>query len=453
MHRLKGTKMTKRRRAAALLLLAVAAVMAFPTAALANIGISGNLSVSSNNVTVDAPGHQATVTVTNTNTPPQNNDSNTLTELSVALSCGVTGTSANVCASPDIGAIQTATTATGDAGTACAGRTFNISGPDGSGVYSFTVVGSPVVLAPPGGANSCAVTFPLYFRRVPVVDSSAAAGVQTQLNTRARLTHNLSPTVVTSNLSVQITVVAPVGGNGVADFNGDGLTDRSVYRGGAWFVQNQTVVYHGLPGDIPVPADYDGNGTTDRVVYRDGAWFNHTKETVYYGLAGDIPVPADYTDDGKVDRAVYRGGAWFVEGQPTVYFGLPGDIPVPADYNGDGDAERAVYRDGAWFVEGMETVYFGLPGDIPVPADYNGDGDFERAVYRGGTWFREGLSTVSWGLPDDIPAPGDYNNDDLADMGVYRDGTWFVAGFTTSSYGLPGDIPLPLPQAIYRKFF
>jgi hypothetical protein len=427
--------------------------MAFPTAALANVGISGNLSVTGNNVTVDAPGHQATVTVTNTNSGAQAGDSNTLTELSVALSCGITGTTANVCATPDVGAIQTSTTATGDAGTACAGRTFNISGPDGSGVYSFTVVGSPVVLAPPGGANSCSVTFPLYFRRVPLADSSGTAGVQTQLNTRARLTHNLSTTVVTSNLSVQITINAPVGGNGVADFNGDGLTDNSVYRNGAWHVRNQTVVFHGLANDIPVPADYDGNGTTDRVVFRDGAWYTHTKPTVFFGLAGDIPVPADYNGDGAVDKAVYRGGAWYVEGQPTVYFGLPGDIPVPGNYDADPAAERAVYRDGAWYVEGMSTVFLGLPGDIPVPADYNGDGDLERAVYRDGAWYREGLSTVFFGLAGDVPAPGDYNGDDFADMAVYRGGSWYAAGFTTVFFGLPGDIPLPLPQAIYREFF
>ncbi len=440
-----------RGRSSAVLLIALTSILALPTAALANIGVSGNMAVTGNNVTVDAPGHYATVSFTNTNSGDQAGDSNTLTELSFAPSCGTTSTSANVCAVPDVGAVQTDTTATGDAGTACAGRTFNVGGPDASGIYAVSIVGAPLVLTP---AATCSVTLPLYFRRVPNVDSApGTTGIQTQVNARVRLSHNPSSTVVTSNLSVQIRINAPVGGNGVADFNGDGSTDRSVYRNGAWHVHNQTVVFHGAASDIPVPADYDGNGTTDRVIWRDGAWYQHTKPTMFWGLAGDIPVPGDYTGDGKADRAVYRGGAWFVEGQPTVYFGLPGDIPVPGNYDADPEWERAVYRDGAWHVEGQAVQYLGLAGDVPVPADYNNDGDLERAVFRDGIWFREGLSTVYWGLAGDVPVPADYNNDNLVDMAVYRDGAWHVVGFTTVFFGLAGDIPLPLPQAIYRSVF
>lgn len=441
-------------RSAAVLLVAVAAVLVFPAAALANVGASGSMSVTTISTTVDSPGHFGTLRVTNTNTPPQNLDSNTVTQLQVALSCGAVRLNENLCPVPDVGAIETSTVATGESGGACAGRTFNVTGPDASGVYTFTVVGAPVVLAP--GAT-CGVVFPMYFRRVPLVDSNPGlAGVQTRVNGRARLNHPPSGLTVTSYPSLEITIIAPAGGNGVADFNGDGLTDPSVYRNGAWHVQNQTVVFHGLPSDIPVPADYDGNGTTDRVVFRDGAWYTHTKPTVFFGLAGDIPVPADYDGNGTVDRAVYRNGAWYVDlpgGTNVTYFGLPGDIPVPGNYDNDAAAERAVYRDGAWFVEGQQTVYLGLPGDIPVPADYNGDGDLERAVYRNGAWYREGLSTVFFGLAGDVPVPGDYNNDNFADMGVFRDGAWYVAGFNPVYHGLEGDIPLPLPQAVYREFF
>jgi hypothetical protein len=443
-------------RFAAALIATLSILLAFPGTASANIVGQGSLQVSGINVVVDAPGHAAVLTATNANTSPQHADSNTITNLSAALGCGAVRNLDNLCPIPDVGVITTDAVATGVAGTACAGRTFNVTGPDASGVYTFAVVGAAVVLAPPGGAagsNLCSVQFPLYFRRAPAADSNGAAGLQTRINARARQVHNLSPTTVTSYPSVEITIAAPAGGNGVADFNGDGSTDRGVYRNGAWLVHNQTTVFHGLAGDIPVPADYDGNGTTDRVVWREGAWYHHTKPTAYWGLPGDIPVPGDYNGDGKADRAVYRDGAWFVEGQPTVFFGLPNDIPVPGNYDADPQWERAVYRDGAWFVEGQATQYLGLPGDIPVPSDYNGDGDLERAVYRNGIWFREGLSTVYWGLAGDVPVPADYSGDDISEVAVYRDGAWHVAGFTVVYYGLPDDIPLPLPQAVYRKFF
>ena len=159
----------------------------------------------------------------------------------------------------------------------------------------------------------------------------APAGVQTQLNTRARLTHTLSATVVTSNLSVQIRINASAGGDGVADSNGDGLTDNSVYRGGAWYVENQTVVYHGLPGD------YNGDGDLERAVYREGAWFREGLSTDYWGLNGDIQVPGDYNRDNFADMAVFRDGTWYAAGFTTVSYGLPGDIPLPLP--------QAVYRE------------------------------------------------------------------------------------------------------------
>ncbi|MCA1683607.1 MAG: hypothetical protein LC708_00530, partial [Actinobacteria bacterium] len=249
----------------------------------------------------------------------------------------------------------------------------------------------------------------------------------------------------------------PDGGGAANDFDGDGDTDRAVYRNGAWYADGQATAFHGLGTDIPVPGDYDADGDTDRAVFRSGAWYVAGQPTVYFGLANDIPVPGDYDGDGDTDRAVYRNGAWLVDGQAAVFFGLANDLPVPGDYDGDGDTDRAVYRNGSWFVSGGATVAHGLANDIPVPADYDGDGDDDMAVYRAsvGGWYVNGQATVFHGLSADIPVPGDYDGDGDADRAVWRSsvGGWYVSGQPTVFLGLNGDIPVPLPQAIYRRFF
>jgi len=53
----------------------------------------------------------------------------------------------------------------------------------------------------------------------------------------------------------------------VADFDGDGDTDVSVYRpsNGRWYIEGMGNFKWGLAGDLPVPGDYDGDGTTDMV--------------------------------------------------------------------------------------------------------------------------------------------------------------------------------------------
>ncbi|MGH9225606.1 MAG: MSCRAMM family protein [Acidimicrobiales bacterium] len=249
--------------------------------------------------------------------------------------------------------------------------------------------------------------------------------------------------------------------NKPADFDGDGDTDRAVYRNGAWFAEGQATAFFGLSGDIPVPADYDGNGHTDKAVFRQGGWFIEGQATVYFGLSDDIPVPGDYNGDGTDERAVYRPavGGWYVEGQAAVFFGNSTDIPVPGDYDGNGTTDIAVFRPsvGGWYVNGQATVFTGLNGDIPVPGDYDASGTTDKAVFRPsvGGWYVNGQATVFTGLSGDIPVPGDYDGDGDTDRAVWRKdvGGWYVNGQSTVFLGLSGDIPLPLPQAIYRNFF
>jgi len=249
----------------------------------------------------------------------------------------------------------------------------------------------------------------------------------------------------------------------VADFDGDGISDPSVFRPatGAWFVAGQPTTYLGRDGDAAVPADYDGDGDTDRAVWRpaNGGWFVAGQPTTYFGLDGDVPVPADYDGDGAADLSVFRPatGAWYRTGQPTAYFGRSGDVPVPADYDGDGDADLSVFRPatGAWLIEGRPAVYLGRSGDVPVPADYDGDGTAEPTVFRPatGAWFRAGAPTVYLGRQGDVPVPGDYDGDGTAEPAVFRPatGAWFRTGAPTVYLGRAGDVPLPLPAAAFRS--
>jgi hypothetical protein len=250
----------------------------------------------------------------------------------------------------------------------------------------------------------------------------------------------------------------------IADFDGDGITDPTVFRPevGGWYSDGLPPAFLGLAGDTPIPGDYDGDGVTERAVYRSGAWFVEGAAPAFFGLPGDVPVPGDYDGDGQWDRAVFRDGAWLIEGEPTVFLGLSTDIPVPADYDGDGDVEPAVFRPstGGWFIEGQAPKYLGLPGDIPVPGDtgtFSGPGA-EIGVYRpsvGGWYIESAPFTPFLGLSGDVPVFGYYSSPTSAMPAVFRPsvGGWYLYSGATIFNGLPTDIPVITPPAIYDRFF
>jgi regulation of enolase protein 1 (concanavalin A-like superfamily) len=274
-------------------------------------------------------------------------------------------------------------------------------------------------------------------------------------------------------------------------FDDDVKSDLTIYRPsmGVWqtlLSNNSSIVSKtwGLATDKPLLGDFNGDGTTDRAMWRstNGGWYimnSGTPETYTsypWGLSEDIPVPGDYDHDGKTDIAVWRpsNGVWYIllSGTPGTYlatqWGLQslGDIPVPADYDGDGIADIAVWRanEGIWFIlkssapGTYSSTQWGLQsvGDIPVPADYDGDGKTDIAVYRSSTgiWYvllsgtPGAYTSILWGMSGDVPVPADYDGDGKMDIAVWRPstGTWYMrkadGTYTAYQFGMQGDVPL-----------
>jgi len=233
------------------------------------------------------------------------------------------------------------------------------------------------------------------------------------------------------------------------DWDDDGAYDIGVYRGGMWYIKDQTSFAYGAPGDILVPGDYNGDGRTEAAVYRSGMWYIKDGISVGYGgIPGDVPVPGDYNKDGKTDIAIFRDGMWYIKDYISLAYGAPGDVPVPADYDGDGRTDIAVYRDGMWYVKDVTAVpYGGVPGDLPVPADYDGDDAVDIGIYRNGMWYIKDKFTAPFGgVPGDIPVPGDFDNNGAANVAVFRSGSWYFDSIIGTTYGIGGDYPLGIPD-------
>ncbi len=273
----------------------------------------------------------------------------------------------------------------------------------------------------------------------------------------------------------------PVPRNKVADFDGDGKTDISVFRPatGQWFIAgtlgpSYNIYEFGTAEDILAPGDYDGDGRTDLVVFRpsNSTWYFRTKGSFNvrpYGEMGDIPAQADYNGDRRTDIAVFRPstGVWYIALSDSlntfvqIPFGQLGDRPAAGDYDGDGKSDIAVWRpsNGTWYVQGSAGNYFtavwGEASDTPAQGDYDGDGKTDFGVFRPstGTWFlsrtTEGFLTQQFGVEGDVPVTGDYDGDGRYDISVIRpsNNTWYLsqsqAGFAIREFGAANDKAIP----------
>ena len=275
-------------------------------------------------------------------------------------------------------------------------------------------------------------------------------------------------------------------GGTFSDLNGDGKAELAVFRpsDGVWYQLDSftgafSTVQFGAAGDKLAPADFDGDGRTDKAVFRNGVWYilqsaSASVRTFQWGTAGDLPVPGDFNGDGQADLAVFRpsSGVWYVlysnPVQPgnitftAVQFGVNGDVPLLADFDGDGKSDIAVWRpsNGVWYYlrstdGGFRGAQFGQAGDVSVAGDYDGDGKSDIAVWRpsNGVWYRlnssdGGVAIGQFGQSGDVPTPGDYDSDGKNDLAVYRNGTWYIlrssdTGFSSVNFGVGTDKPVP----------
>ncbi len=248
------------------------------------------------------------------------------------------------------------------------------------------------------------------------------------------------------------------------DFNGDGVTELGVFRGGTWYLdlngngrwdEHDLWAKLGRVGDRPVVGDWDGDGKSDLGTFGP-EWPGDPRALAHepglpdvankraHHLAGrfkNIPPDPDQATSGF--RTLKRTALGKLRKDlidHVFQYGGERDQPVSGDWNGDGVSNIGVFRDGLWYLDldgdgrwsaADDVVEYGRQGDVPVVGDWTGDGTDKLGVYRQGEWhldtngdrildardkvFRLGGAT-------DVPVVGDWNGDGIDEVGIYQPG-------------------------------
>ena len=393
------------------------------------------------------------------------------------------GTTVSVAGAAGPFRVTTQDTAATWAGNSTQTVTWDVAGTTANGINAANV---KISLSTDGGQS-----FPTTILASTSNDGTESITVPNTATTQARIKVEAVGNIFfdINNSNFTITASAPTN-TARSDFDGDGKTDLSVFRGseGIWYLNRSTdgftALAFGVNSDRIVPADYDGDRKTDFAVWRPSdvegqsdfyilRSSDSTFSGVAWGTTADIPVVADYDGDNKADYAVWReasGDFYVLQSQSGALrhyrFGTTGDKVVPGDFDGDNKADFAVFRpsNGTWYIakstdNSVVVSPWGVSTDVPVFADYDGDSKADIAVFRpsNGVWYIQkstgGESYVAFGTAGDIPAPGDFDGDGKSDQAVYRNGVWHVnnstSGYSVAGFGLTTDIPTPrnyLPQ-------
>jgi hypothetical protein len=226
---------------------AIAALGIVPAAAHAGVGASAVPSFPAS-VTVGNTGIPASIEVRNANNDANTADTNTVCNfgdgfpcpagdpgITLIPSCAALGAFSS-CATPDPGVFRVSDTATGAAGTACAGMVFNVSLIDpANGQVRFTPQGGAHVTLNGAGAT-CRIGFTFSVLRAPTADQNPSQpGVQTvQVSDNTQYAGTLTASARGTSFGVTVEKATPTlatNASGTITAGNGQLTDTAVVSG------------------------------------------------------------------------------------------------------------------------------------------------------------------------------------------------------------------------------
>jgi parallel beta-helix repeat protein len=238
-------------------------------------------------------------------------------------------------------------------------------------------------------------------------------------------------------------------GVSVHGFESDAFADNNVFK-------NNTITDSGGTG---FRLSGTNNTLTGNQSHRNGGWgfedfsvpgANSYSKNVCTGNAFSGSTPSGLCQEEWVALVDTSQGMWHLrhsENDVTSFFyGNPGDIPFLGDWDCDGIATPGLFRQSDAFAylrnsnsQGIADIrfFFGNPSDIPLAGDFNGDGCDTLSIYRPSEarfYIVNALGTNDGGLGPadysflfgnlgDKPVVGDWDGDGIDEIGLHREST------------------------------